>query len=334
MKNIFLFFVALIVAFSEKIHAYEPAEQTQESRVQNSSARPQKKVRNVDIFGNALYWHTTETIDWASTTSITQNVEKISFKTLSFNWSTGFRIGIGYNMGYDEWDSQLFYTMFTARTSDHASGVVTSAFLGSKVSLTGPYQTAEINLKLHYNMFDWDLGRKFWVGSALSLRPFVGFKGGWIDQVIHSKWQKPEILFTFLATENLKNNFRGAGFKGGVNGKWELGSLGIHSFSLFGDFSSAFMWGNWTIRDKFQDNFFVTAYTKVGDRNFGSFMLRGFVGFGWDFNFDADPSHFGMKLGYEIEDWLNQYQVFDDSTGGHNNDLVLQGLTLDLRFDF
>ena len=37
-------------------------------------------------------------------------------------------------------------------------------------------------------------------------------------------------------------------------------------------------------------------------------------------------------VGYEINDWLNQCQLFDDATGPHNNDLILQGLTLNVGY--
>ena len=38
--------------------------------------------------------------------------------------------------------------------------------------------------------------------------------------------------------------------------------------------------------------------------------------------------------GYEINDWLNQCQIFDDATGPHNNDLILQGLTVSFGCSF
>jgi len=41
-----------------------------------------------------------------------------------------------------------------------------------------------------------------------------------------------------------------------------------------------------------------------------------------------------LKAGYEIQDWLNHFQVFTDASGTENADLILQGLTIDVRFDF
>ena len=72
----------------------------------------------------------------------------------------------------------------------------------------------------------------------------------------------------------------------------------------------------------------------MGKRNFGALMLQALMGLGWDFNFDKDRSHFALKVGYEIQDWLNHFQVFTNASGTDNFDLILQGLTLDLRFDF
>ena len=72
----------------------------------------------------------------------------------------------------------------------------------------------------------------------------------------------------------------------------------------------------------------------MGERNFGAVMLQALLGFGWDFNFDKNRSHFALKVSYEIQDWLNQFQVFTNFAGTANSDLILQGLTADLRFDF
>ena len=81
-------------------------------------------------------------------------------------------------------------------------------------------------------------------------------------------------------------------------------------------------------------NLSTVIYVKTLNRNFGSFMLHSFIGFGWDYNFNHDRYHFGMKLGYEIEDWLNQCQIFTDASVSQNNELILQGLNFGLHFDF
>ncbi len=322
------------VALSVAVHAGEK----QGSGVPNLSDRPQQQDRNVDIFADVLYWKATETVDWALVIAEEEDVERVSFKTLSFPWDPGFRVGFGYNMKHDQWDTQFYYTRFRTKTSQRAEGGdVASAFLGTKVSDVGTYTTGKISLNLNFNMFDWELGRAFFVSKDLSLRPFIGIKGGWINQMIHTHWQNPNFffdLFPLSASESLKNDFRGGGPRGGVNTKWILGNVSRCYFSIFGDFSASYMWGHWDVKDQFEDNFQDVVFVKVGNRNFGSFVLQGLMGFKWEFNFDRESSHLAFKLGYEVQDWLDQYQVFDNLTGGHDNDLILQGLTFDVRFDF
>ena len=296
----------------------------------NNSIRPDAHPKTIDISADFLYWYTGETVDWAFTLSQNQNSVQTFYKTLVFDWAPGFRIGLGYNMEHDKWDTQASYTWFQSKASSHTTGAVTAAFFAARLSLLEPFSTGKARLNLHYNMFDWDLGRSFLLSKHLNLRPSIGLKGGWINQDLHSYWTKPLIS----ASETINQSFQGGGPKGGVTTKWCFGNILKHSFSLIGQFETAYLWGHWSIKDKYIDNLLTEIYIKTLDRNFGSFVIRSFLGFGWDCNYDHNRSHFGLKIGYEIEDWLNQFQVFTDFSGGQNSDLILQGLNLSVRFDF
>jgi len=302
----------------------------------NLSVRAEAQPRTIDIFADVLYWHTSETVDWAFTLRHNQNSVQTAYKTFSFDWAPGFRIGLGYNMEHDQWDTQASYTWFQSKATDHTSGPVTPAFLAARLSLLEPFSKGRASLNLLYNMFDWDLGRSFLISKYLLVRPSIGLRGGWINQDIHSYWTKLRFLdlFRISASENLKQSFQGIGPKGGVTGKWCFGNIQKHSFSLIGQFEAGYLWGHWSIQDKYIDNLSTIIYLKTSNRNFGSFVLHAFVGFGWDCNFDHDRSHFSVKLGYEIEDWFNQFQIFSDASGSQNNNLILQGLNFGLRFDF
>lgn len=307
-----------------------------EDGLPNPSVRPQEQSRTIDIFADALYWYTGETVDWAFTLTNSPNFEQSSFKAFTFEWAPGFRVGLGYNMEHDQWDTQLSYTWFQSQAKDHASGSVTSAFLAARLSLLEPFTTGKARLNLRYNIGDWDLGRSFLVSNYLLLRPSIGLKGGTITQTIHSNWTIPNLLgfFAFSASENIKHRFQGAGPKGAVTGKWCFQNTQENYFSLIGMFEASYLWGKWKIRDKFVDDLSTVIRIKTSDRNFGAFVLHAFMGFGWDCNFNCDQSHFSAKLGYEIEDWFNQFQIYSDASGSQNNDLILQGLNLGVRFDF
>ncbi|HSW71370.1 MAG TPA: hypothetical protein VLH77_05265 [Gammaproteobacteria bacterium] len=47
-----------------------------------------------------------------------------------------------------------------------------------------------------------------------------------------------------------------------------------------------------------------------------------------------DYKKFSMSLTYEMTDWLNQLQIYDDNTGTHTNDMTLQGLSFKLAYAF
>lgn len=302
----------------------------------NPSSRPDCLTRAVDIFADFLYWYTAETVDWAFTLESTPNTLKTEYKTFTFDWAPGFRVGAGYNMKHDQWDTQASYTWFKSKAVAHTSGSVTSAFLAARLSLLEPFSTGRASLNLRYDIFDWDLGRSFLVSDYLVLRPAIGFKGGWINQFIDSFWTIPNFinLFLFAAEENLKHRFSGAGPKGGVSMKWCFGDIQEHAFSIIGLFETGYLWGHWKIKDRFIDNLLTQILIKTSERNFGALVLHSSLGFGWDCNFNHDRNHIGFKLAYEIEDWFNHFQIFSDTSGSQNNDLILQGFNFLLRYDF
>lgn len=299
---------------------------------------PMKRVserKTVNVFAESLYWYTSETLDWAFTLTSAQNSVQTDYKTFSFDWAPGFCVGLGYNTNNDRWDTKASYTWFQSKAQGQTRGPVTPAFLGARLSLLEPFSTGKATLNLRYNMFDYDLGRNFLVGNHLFLRPAIGLRGGWIEQAIYSDWTIPHFLdlFFFSASENLKQKFKAGGPKVGLTGKWYFRNFRRLSVSLIGQFDAGYLWGHWSIQDKFIDNLDTVIYVKTSDRNFGSFMLRAFMGLGWDCNFVHDRV-FRLKLGYEIEDWLNQCQIFSDASGSQNNDLILQGINFGLYFDF
>ncbi len=291
----------------------------------------EKQPKTVDIFAKALYWYTSETMDWAFVLSQNQNTVRTAYQTFVFDWAPGFTVGLGYYMEHDLWDTQVSYTWFQSRAEDHASGTVTPGFLAARLSFLEPFSTGKANMNIHYNMFDGDLGRNCLITKQLSLRPSIGLKGGWINQSIHSDWTLSSMP-GFTAAENLNQKFQTAGPKSGISGQWDFSQMQKQTFSLFGSFEAGYLWGHWSIHDKFTDSLAKKIYLKTTPRNFASIVFHSIVGLGWDSNLSR--IHIALKLGYEMEDWLNQSQFFTDISGSQNNDLILQGLNLNFNCNF
>jgi len=277
----------------------------------------------LDFFLDALYWKVTETVDWASTNNLSTPNQEITYKTLEFDFDPGFRVGVGSRA---EWDTKLYYTWYYSKATDSASGNIISGFLPGRLIESFNnffYTSAQCSLAIEYNMFDWDIGKSFYVTNNLLLRPLLGIRGGWINQTINSNFQGK-----ISVSENLTNNFRGIGPKVGVESSVGLWSEHGYHYSVAADFSTSYLWGKWKINDILQDNTPTTFTTTVGSRNLGALTLQALIGI--NLNYKC----LSMKLGYEIMDWFDQYQVMDDGTGAHDNDLIFQGLTLRMSYVF
>ena len=316
----------------------------------NVSARFHQNSTEFNIFVDPLVWTAKEagTDCWAEgiisdSSFISNNLEQIDF-----GWNVGLRIGAGYGMKHDQWDTRLFYTLFRTQGNDHASrgaGSMHSSFLGNfyvgnpeGAGITGPsYESASIRWTIRFQMFDWDLGRKFWASESLALRPFMGIKGGLIHQFIHSKWYKPNLTgtdFFNLGIENIKNNFWGIGPQVGIDTKWVLSAGKRHCFSIFDDISGALMYGHWAFSDVFDNDINQKIVIDSQPLNGGASMVRVFSGLEWNADVKQDCYRFSTKVGYEMQFWLNQLQFYSFTGGRLGNQLTLQGVTLEFCCDF
>ncbi len=83
----------------------------------------------LEFFGDVLYWQATEPVDWTMNTNASPTDQFVAFKTLDFDFATGFRVGVGLER---DWGVKLYYTRFYTDTEDTAAGNVTPNFLGQQ----------------------------------------------------------------------------------------------------------------------------------------------------------------------------------------------------------
>jgi len=214
----------------------------------------------------------------------------------------------------------VMYTRFFTQANASTTGHVTSAFLNGKLA-EAIYQAGQVNFTIDFNMFDADLSKRFYASKAITLRPLIGLRGGWINQSVNTAFQGQ-----IDVTEQVKNNFTGFGPKTGIESTWDFYNANDYQLSILSNFTTSYLWGSWDISDVLYGSNSITFDTNVGKRDLGAFTIQGMMGINLDYK------HFSVKFGYEIADWFNQYQVLDDASGGHNNDLVLQGITLGLTY--
>lgn len=281
---------------------------------------------NIGIFAEGLYWYTSETVDWAYTLVEKGSSTEASYKTFAFDWAPGLRLGVTCDAQDSLFDMQAYYTKISAHASGKTSDPATPAFLAARLSLLEPFSLGgDARLEIDYNMFDLELGASIPTSSSLFFRPAVGLKGGWIDQKVYSNWATNDFVFGFVtASENIKQRFEGIGPKGAISGRWSFARPRIH---LIGLFDMSYLWGYWTIEDRYVDSSDSTNFVKTSPRNFGAFALHTFLGIEWEPCFCCDVVQLKLKLGYEFETWLNQFQIFSNDSGSQCNNLSFQGVT-------
>ncbi|MBN1909373.1 MAG: hypothetical protein JW818_06520 [Pirellulales bacterium] len=295
----------------------------------------------MEFFGDFLYWQTTEPVDWVLNTNRLPVDQFVNYETIDFNSVPGFRVGVGRE---GQWGTKFYYTWLRSRAAHRASGNLTPTFLGGKLALsdapagTPPYfDLGQVEAAVDYNVLDWDFYKPAKSAGSLRLRPVFGLKGAWINQAFDSAFQGqwPDAALTKSVTERIRNRFWGIGPKIGLESGWNVWQGEKCKIRFTADFSTAYLLGHWTVTDVADLTTTVDSVptmsrrlVPIAGREFGALTFQATVGI------HLTCRRWSAMAGYELNDWLNQCQLFDDATGPHNNDLLLQGLTARLSFRF
>ena len=247
-----------------------------------------------------------------------------------FGWSPGLKVGVQYKQpGF--FDTKLYWTYFSTKTREAITAapneIILPEFFNGFTSLS-LFNAAQLDWRLILNMVDVELGHQFNPLETLIVHPFIGVKGGTINQSIHSSWQENEFNTTlYSATENLKNNFVGVGPSFGIESVWQL----YKNITIRSDFATALLWGHWNIKDDFHRPAALagliserTISSNTTNSMLGSFMTRGFMGLEWTFKAKALVT---IKAGYEMQFWSNQLRLPVFQALPIHGDLTLQGAT-------
>lgn len=276
-----------------------------------------------ELFADALYWRSTETIDWAYVNDRHLPDQHITYRTINFPFEPNFRIGINSEKNVN---FSFYYTKFHTHANDAVFGNATSAFIADRIANFPDgylYQAGEIDFTIDYNMFDIDLSQSFCIDETLTFSPIIGLRGGWINQSISTDFQGP-----VSALERVKNNFIGLGPKTSFETHVGLFRAQTYQLDFFVNFTGAYLWGHWKIKDTYLDTTPKTVNVILDSKNFGALVLEGSLGFKFHYK------NFSLKFAYEIIDWFNQCQIYDNDSGPNNEDLLLQGFTFGLLGSF
>jgi hypothetical protein len=294
------------------------------------------KAFAIEFFGDVLYWQATEPVDWCENTNRSTQDQWVAFKTVDFDFNTGFRVGAGLDR---DWGAKLYYTRFNTETENTAAGYLTPVFFGGRevvlLSKDPLYFTnGRIQSAIDCNVLDLDFGKSFRPVDSLQLRPVLGMRGAWINQTFDTEFQgvwsggKTE---EGTSNEHIENNFWGIGPKLGIENALNLWSGEKCQIDLALNFYTAYLLGFWAFNDVAVNTTTQSSSrfeVPIKDRRFGALMFQTMAGVNLKYG------NWNAMAGYEINDWLNQCQIFDDATGPHNNDLIVQGLSIRVSYSY
>ncbi|HVW99942.1 MAG TPA: Lpg1974 family pore-forming outer membrane protein, partial [Candidatus Babeliaceae bacterium] len=199
-----------------------------------------------------------------------------------------------------------------------------------------PATKAEGEAHLHINLVDGELGREFFVSRWLTLRPFVGARGAWINRNYEFEYK----VNNGDEIEGHKHNrFRGAGLRTGLDTQWGLGS----GWSFFGDLALSLIYGKTRLHSH-QDREVAGGETRIEHLHNSWTIARPMMDFAlglrWDRLVCDDAYRIRLQLAWEQLTLLGFVKDMNFVSGAQgkyaykNGDLSLNGLAFQFRFDF
>ena len=145
-----------------------------------------------------LYWKTDENLNLVYKISpLEGGTDKLTAKRVDFDYEPGFKIGMGYRINEQAWD--LFVNWTWLRSYPHLSehSTASTAIISGLQSPLGGLDftnasSAKANGKFAFDSVDIELGKDFFIGKRVSLRPFAGIKTAWVNQNVHTKYINPD----------------------------------------------------------------------------------------------------------------------------------------------
>ncbi len=269
--------------------------------------------------------------------------------------ASGFKVGLGTNFCHDGWDVYAEYTWFNSTSNSKTPSDFSTAIpvpngtleltdgcwnvnLGGGLSGLNAFSGANAKWRLKMNVVDLELGRNFYVSPRLMLRPFYGLKGAWNKQNMNVSFTGIDLKIGIPVVNTMHNQIKnwGIGPRAGMDGSWHLSRC----FSIVGDVALTALWEHFKMqRFDFQESSGAITDSLVdfkGSEYSMEPVIEWMLGLKWETGLSCDSYHLAITAAWEEQMWFEQndfLRVPGTSTANGDN-LSVQGLTVDVRFDF
>ena len=292
---------------------------------------------DVYVTGSFIYFQPTQDnmeVGFEATSSFADADTGIvgSIVNMGSTYKPGFKVGLGMNFDYDNWDAYAEYTRLHCTESGTATappgGFILSYELGDAVDFSSISRSWRLNLDL----LDFQMARAAYVGTKLTVRSHFGGRAAWLTQRRSTTTVATEVT----TTGHEKFSSWGLGLRAGMESNWNLGC----GFRFFGNGAADILYtqyqGSLNFPKPTHSSETLLSATQ-GSLNAVRPHAELEFGFGWGSYFDNNNWHVDFMAGYGFQVFWNQNMFRGVSTGlatTANGNLYLQGLTITARLDF
>lgn len=245
------------------------------------------------------------------------------------NWSSGVKVGLGWNTDCDGWDLFFQWTGYWNDNSDSSSvaafdtltpGVGSYALSPQYIinnADTFYYEKVKASWDFSMNRFDLQLGKRYWLSKCFTLRPYTGIGGIWTETDFDVTAETKEAIInttdgsirTISGKASIENDNWGAGLLGGVQPTFQFSDC----FALYGDAGMALYWGKLKEKNVMSlgqwQNPGTSSVTRAVDQTIGFTYNNDYfcmtpildlaIGIRWESYWCDQQYHFAFDLGWE-----------------------------------
>jgi hypothetical protein len=295
-----------------------------------------------DVFTEAsfIYWNTKETgLDIAYKKSKTVDYYNSNFIKMNFDYHPGFQLGLGLKLDHDDWEffSQYTWLHFNDNfNADSDSHFYLIPLWIKDVSQTSEYAASHVTGHWNFKISLWDfleIGRSFYVGKALIVKPFIGGRSFWLNQKFNASY----VIDSVNKISHNSSESWAIGPKIGVNSKWLLG----YNFRLFANLDIALTYQRFKAKTT-QSNPIEDSFIEIASKSYGLLTPQLTIkpGIGWGSYFNNNASHIDFSLSCDFSHfwYQNAMRNLKDASAllidSNFGNLMFHGLTITMRFDF
>jgi hypothetical protein len=285
-------------------------------------ARPLAWLELIDGGADYLYLKPrAQPLDYAIVNPSLVNAPLGPVQSLSYDWRSGFRVGLAARSLSEGWDVSFFYTYLHSSTNDNVSAPGGGTLFAT---LTHPgvvvmVRTASAEANFNYNVFDLEGGRRFHPCDALSVRVFAGARFANIDRDVSAFYNGADANQDQVSS---RLNLSAGGLRAGGRADWEL----FHGLSLYGRGDFSLLIGNFSTNLVETNNAGASVLTNVSYQFEKAIPVTELeLGVSWRYQ------NLRISAGYQLISWSGAMTVPDFADDGHPGKLILR--TADLSLD-